>query len=73
MNTQKNVHGVKELTQTDYTQYSHSPKTKLLRIPCSLCYCPAVFYPHLYLSVLSFPQGHIGHALQECYYSFLTV
>lgn len=70
MNTQKNVLGVKELTQTDYTQYSHSSKTELLSMSCSLCHCPAVFFPHLYLILLSFPQGHTGYALQECYYVF---
>lgn len=32
MNAQKNVHGVKELTQTDYTQYIH-PKLHYSRSP----------------------------------------
>jgi hypothetical protein len=38
------------------------------RPPRHLCYRPAVFFSHLRLSTLSFPQGEIRHAVQKYYY-----
>jgi len=33
-----------------------------------LCYRPAVFFHHLRLTVLSFPQGEILRVFQNCFY-----
>jgi len=36
--------------------------------PRRLCYCPAVFFHHLHLTVLSFSQGEILRLFQKCFY-----
>ena len=40
-------------------------------LPCCLCYCPAVFFHHLHLIVLSLKQGKIQRAFwKHCFFFF---